>query len=129
MQTRLKQQLYRYAGWGCFGLGVIGAFLPLMPTVLFWIIAVWLWSRGSPELLHKVYEHPQFGDLVRQFIEYGVISRRGKFFAVLGMSIGFVVFLLSAEPAGWLIVLVASCLLSVAVWIVSRPRQVPVSSQ
>lgn len=123
MQTRsLKQHGYVYAGWASFGLGFVGMFLPLLPTTVFWILAAWLWARGNPELAARVFAHPHFGAPVRAFLEHGVISAKGKWCAVSGMSASYLVLLLVVRPAPLTAGLVGLILLAVAVWILSRPQ-------
>ena len=59
-------------GWLFFGLGFIGAFLPLLPTVPLWILAAWFFARSNPALRDRIYRHPQFGPQVEEFVEQGV---------------------------------------------------------
>jgi hypothetical protein len=120
----LKQRGYVYAGWASFSVGFLGMFLPLLPTTVFWILAVWLWSRGSPELTAKVLSHPHFGKPVQDYLEHGVISAKGKRLAVTGMIIGYALFLWLGQPVWLLASSVAGVMALVALWIVSH-RECP----
>ena len=44
----LRRRLLAATGWGFFALGAVGVVVPGLPTVVFWIIAAWLWARSSP---------------------------------------------------------------------------------
>ncbi|MCG7991599.1 MAG: YbaN family protein [Candidatus Thiodiazotropha lotti] len=110
------------AGWGLFILGAVGIVLPLLPTTIFWIGAVWCWSRSAPHLTKRILAHPRFGQPVYLFITYGEISRMGKWMAVLGMSLGFAIFQLVGGP-GWQLSLAVLLLLTlVAIWLWQRPE-------
>ena len=82
-----RQSLF-LIGWACFAVGTVGLFLPLMPTTIFWIVAAWAWSKSCPRLQHKLYAVPAVGPHVRAWMENGTISRRGKQFALGGLSFG-----------------------------------------
>lgn len=109
---------------GCFflTLGIIGAFLPVMPTTVFLIGAAWAFGRSSPRLENWMLEHPRLGPSLIAWRAHGAIPRRAKFAACVGKAIGFIVFLLAARPAPWLAVLVFTVLATVAIWIVRRPE-------
>jgi len=114
------------AGWLALGgvfvlLGVIGAFLPLMPTTIFLILAAACFGRSSPRLEAWLLDHPRFGSTLRAWRSEGAIPRRAKAFACVGMTIGFVLFLITAHPHRLLAVAVALAFIAVAAWIVSRP--------
>jgi uncharacterized membrane protein YbaN (DUF454 family) len=82
----------------CVGLGFVGAFLPLMPTTIFLILAAGCFARSSPRLEAWLFNHPRFGPALRDWRAEGAISRRGKFLACSGMALGFILFWLGARP-------------------------------
>lgn len=117
------------AAFFCFGclmvlLGVIGAFVPLMPTTIFLILAAWCFGRSSRRLETWLLEHPRFGETLRSWRAHGAIPRWAKLMACAGMALGFVMFWLSVHPSSLVAVGVAALLLGSAIYVVSRPSLV-----
>lgn len=110
------------AGWLLFALGVVGIVLPVLPTTIFWIGAVWFWSRSSPHLTERILSHPRFGRPVLLFIEHGKIARQGKLMATGGMALGFFLLQLVAKPAWPASLGVGLTLILVATWLWFRPE-------
>lgn len=123
---KLKRRALAAAGWGFFALGTVGIVVPGLPTVVFWIVAAWLWARSSPRLLHRVVSHPRYGATIADFLNHGVMRRRDKRAAFLGMSIGFVLCVLLLRPNWWLAAGIAALMAGGAFWIHRRPEDVPV---
>lgn len=112
---------------GClfFAIGFIGIFVPLLPTTVFMLLALWAFSRSSQRLHDYLWNHPRFGAAVRDWYQHGIVPRRAKVAAVLMMSLsaGFLLFF-SAVPvwaAGSAIVIMAL----VAGWLLARPECKP----
>lgn len=72
-------------------LGVIGVFLPIMPTVPFLILAAFAFARSSPKLEAKLLNHPVYGPHIRNWRDKRAITRRAKWMATIAFiaSIGF----------------------------------------
>ena len=128
--TRMRTVLHnsRRAGYVALGfafvaLGIIGAFLPVMPTTVFLILAAWSFGRSSPRLEAWMLNHPKFGGVIRDWREHGAVPRRVKYLACSGMAVGFAVFWFSAHPPLWLGALVALGMLTCAIWISTRPER------
>ncbi len=118
----LRRPLLLTVGWLCFALGMIGIAVPLMPTTIFWIIAVWCWSHSAPDLTHRILGHSRFGPDIARFLEDGSVSRQGKLTAVSGIAVGYTLWLLLTTPDVGVGALVSALLLSVAVWMLLRPE-------
>jgi len=120
-------RLLKALGLVFLALGTVGIFLPLMPTTIFWIIAVWCFASSAPELKRWIHDHPRFGSAVRDFTEHGVLSGRGKVYALVGMYGGLVfsAWLFDMKPAWWGGIGVA--LLPVALYLTTRPSSATVA--
>lgn len=68
------------AALGClsFVLGVVGIFVPLLPTTPFLLLSAALWVRSSPRLYDWLLSHPCLGGYVRNFRENRAIPLRAK---------------------------------------------------
>lgn len=122
-----KQALYRGLGLFCFGLGGLGIGIPLLPTVPFWILAAICFARSAPQLQQKIYDHPQFGNTVRQFVENRALSKKSKLFAIGGATLGCASSLWLLHPPVYVVWTVAMVMTGVIVWLATRPEPVGVS--
>ena len=59
--SSLARRAWRALAFVCVTIGAVNAFLPLLPTTVFWIVAAWALSKSSPELSRRLLEHPRFG--------------------------------------------------------------------
>lgn len=63
-------------GWFSFALGVIGIFLPVMPTTPFILLAAWAFSQSSERFHTWLLEHRHFGPMVRTWQHERALQRR-----------------------------------------------------
>ena len=112
--------LWTFGGCLAFVLGLIGAFLPLLPTVPFMILAAFCFARGSQRFHDWLVNHRQFGPAIRDWRAHGAISRRGKMWAIGGIIAAFSIsLLLGVRPT--ILAIQAAVLLCVAAFILTRP--------
>ncbi|GHC72921.1 YbaN family protein [Limoniibacter endophyticus] len=104
--------------------GVIGAFLPIMPSTIFFIVAVWAFGRSSPKLETWLLDHPRFGPPLLRWQKHGAISPASKRLACAGIAFGYLVFFVTVGPDVWLALVVATFMLGCTVFILTRPSGV-----
>lgn len=80
------------------GLGILGAFLPVMPSTIFFIFAAYFFSRSSQRLEHWLLNHPRFGKTLRTWKNHKALTIAGRNAAFTGMTVGLVLLLVSAAP-------------------------------
>jgi uncharacterized membrane protein YbaN (DUF454 family) len=117
-----KYNIYRGLGLFFFGLGGLGIAVPLLPTVPLWILAAIFFARSAPALQQKIYDHPQFGSTVQQFVEHRALSKRSKWFATGGASGGTAFSLWLAQPPAYVVWTVATIMTGVVLWLATRPE-------
>ncbi|MDH3628787.1 MAG: YbaN family protein [Acidobacteriota bacterium] len=96
--------LYIGLGLVLVGVGVVGIFLPLLPSTVFFLGASCFFARSSPRLQRKLLQHPQVGPMV-QMAHGRAMPRRAK---VLTLAAMWSAILLSSWLSpGWILPLVA----------------------
>lgn len=74
----IKKNIFIILGVLSLILGFIGAFLPILPTTPFAILAAYLFSKSSPKLHRWVLDLKYIGPLVRDWEENKVIRPKAK---------------------------------------------------
>ena len=115
-----KNAGYQLLGLALVGLGIIGIVLPVMPTTIFFILALACFTRSSPKLTAWLLNHPKYGATLRHWQEHKVVPVKAKWFAAIGMLFGFVLLVISS-PSGWIIYMVGVIESSVMTYLLSRP--------
>lgn len=64
-------------------LGVLGIFLPLLPTVPLLLLAAACFARSSPRCYMWLLDHPRLGPLVSDYLDGNGIPLRAKVWAIL----------------------------------------------
>jgi len=82
LKTVLSNGLLWLAGAVGLVLAVIGAILPVMPTVPFLLITFTCWAKASPRFHAWLYRHPKFGKMMRDWQERRGDSATGQVYGL-----------------------------------------------
>lgn len=118
--TASKNSCYQAVGLLMVALGIIGIALPVMPTTIFFILALACFTRSSPKLSAWLLNHPRYGESLRHWQEHKIVPTRAKFLAAFGMALGYIFLLQSAAPF-WVMYLVAVIEVGVLGYLINRP--------
>lgn len=117
---RRRVLIYRAIGLAAVALAAVGVALPLVPTTVFLLIALWAFARGSPEWAERLRQHPTYGGFIRDWEERGAIPTRAKLAAVTMMGVSWGILACTTRNA-WLAGGVGLILLAAGAYVVSRP--------
>ena len=87
-------------GWLSVVLGVIGIFVPVLPTTPFLLLAAACFVRSSRRFYHWLVGHKRLGPWIRDYLEGNGIPIKGKVYAIglMWLSIGLSCYLV---PLPW----------------------------
>jgi uncharacterized protein len=120
-RSRVVRMFFVVAGTLSLVLGIIGIFLPLLPTTPFLLLASACYVRGSERMHRRLMEHPHLGPYIRNFEQGKGMPRRAKVIVilVLWMSYAYTLYLVPQLELKIGLLVIA---LAVTVWLVRMPE-------
>lgn len=79
----VKKGLFVVLGTIFVGIGILGIFLPLLPTTVFLLIAAFFYARSSEKFYLWLHHNKWFGAYLKNYREKKGISLKGKIFTIL----------------------------------------------
>jgi len=101
-------------------LGVIGIFLPLLPTTPFLLLSAWLFAKSSAKLYNWLLNHKLLGKYIRSFREDKAIPLRMKIISLCmlwGTMLTSIIFVV--DDNWWLQLMLAIIAIGVTIHILS----------
>jgi uncharacterized membrane protein YbaN (DUF454 family) len=113
----IRKAILIFAGTVCVGLGVLGMFLPLMPTTVFLLLAAYCYSRSSERFHTWLLTNRLCGEYITNYKSGRGITLRQKFSTIVTLwaSIGLSMWLLSGR--WWVVVVLSAVALGVTIHI------------
>ncbi len=121
MTNRIVRIVWQWLGLVFVGAGIIGIFVPLLPTTPFLLLAVFCFERGSPRLHNWLISHPTFGPAINNWRAHGAISNRSKLLAITFMALAFIGSWY-AGAGNWVLMLQGAIFLGVGTFLLTRPH-------
>jgi uncharacterized membrane protein YbaN (DUF454 family) len=102
-------------------LGIAGAFLPVLPTTPFLLLAAWAAGKGWPQFEAWLVAHPRWGPPIRRWRDHRAVPRSAKWAATVTMLASTAMLAASHAPTAlkWA---VPAVMAAVACWLWLRPE-------
>ena len=114
----LARYLWLGAGLTALAVGTVGIALPLLPTVPFYLLAAFCFTRSRPEWAERLHNHPRYGPPLREWRDRRAIGRKAKRAALVAMAVGVAA---TGVTLGWPWVLIPLAVMAISgTWIWTR---------
>ena len=111
------------AGWLSTGLGIVGIFVPLLPTVPLLLLAAACFARSSPKCYAWLLDHPRLGPLVAGYLDGSGIPVRAKVMAMIMIWLSVSLSLTMAVPPRWVQVTIFCVACGVTLYLLRLPTR------
>jgi uncharacterized membrane protein YbaN (DUF454 family) len=81
--SKFKKYLFITLGTISTALGIIGIFIPVLPTTPFLLLAAILYSRSSEKFLHWLYTNKLCGEYIKNYRDGKGIPLKQKIFSIM----------------------------------------------
>lgn len=123
MSKQIVRIIYFMAGFLSLIIGIIGAFLPVLPTTCFVLLATFCFSRSSKTMHNYLLSHPVVGKTIRKWEKSGEIPLRIKILATIIMltTVSYPLFFMTISIL-WKIAIAAAITVAL-IYIWTRPSE------
>ena len=115
--------LFNVAGAVALALGVLGIFLPLLPTTPFVLLAAACFARGSERFHRWLLDNATFGPMVREWESHRSLPYRTKVTAIVLMSVTMAISIVVFVRPLWLKIALALFGVGLAIWMYRIPSR------
>jgi uncharacterized membrane protein YbaN (DUF454 family) len=122
-RSRTRRTIYLGLGIFMLGIGIVGVWLPLIPTTGPVLLAAWCFARSSERFDQWMLNHRVFGPIVRDWRSGAGFTVRAKVIAVVALAVTFGVSIFFVVDNLAVRIGLAALGLALAVFIVSRPTK------
>lgn len=123
MKLELKRRLLILCGFLSLILGIIGAFLPILPTTPLVILAAFCFSKSSPKLHFWLTSNKYFGDAIIDWERHHVIRPKAKKMATFAIVLVFGASLIFGRLALGLKLMLIAIAIGVLIFIWTRKSE------
>lgn len=128
--NQVKSNLLRWilicCGWLSIAGGVIGIFLPLVPTVPFLLLAAACFARSSGRFHTWLVEHGYLGPLIRDYLNGSGIPSRARRMAIGMVWVSFPASTFLFVQVFWLKIMLMSIAAVITLYLLSLPTSSPI---
>lgn len=117
----VKRWMWLLAAYLALGLGILGVFLPGLPTTPFVLLSAFCAARGSRRLHAWLLAHRSFGPMIRDWQATGAVTRRAKWWAIGMMALSAVIMFATA-PKWWMAATGTAIMAVTGTWLWLRPE-------
>ena len=123
MLERSWRWLMIACGMLALALGILGVFLPLLPTTPFVLLAAFFFSKGSERLHRWLVGHARFGHYIRDWEAEQVVPPIGKYASTLTM-VPLVAWAILTRETPWILELMMAATVAGTLWFIwTRPSR------
>jgi uncharacterized membrane protein YbaN (DUF454 family) len=115
--------LFFVAGVVALVLGIVGAFLPVLPTTPLVLLAATCFARSYRPFHEWLLAHRLFGPIIDEWHRYRSIPYRTKLFAIATMAVGLGTSIVFFVQPPWLQLALAAGGVGLAAWLYRIPSR------
>lgn len=87
MVQKIKKYIAIGLGFICIGLGVLGIFLPLLPTTPFLLLAAYCFCKSAPRYHQLLIKHKELGPYIEHFRNKTGLPIKAKVLSIIFITV------------------------------------------
>lgn len=120
MTTRILRQIWVVVGFLFVGIGILGFFIPLMPSLVFFLIATYCFARGSWRFLRMLVGNKYVGQQIIDYHKGRGMTMSTKIKAIVFMLLSMVISAFFLVDKNWVRLAICATAILVVLIILSQ---------